>query len=644
MGKRRKVAVFTSNMYETMTREMEHGIIQGALDNDVKVIVFAVFSDTFSSKVYDQYVMYDEGDIVSFEIPDLDDFDGVIRIDSSYPPYAKSRLFEILAKTNTPVINVGGKIDGFRNMLNNEAISFAAVVDHIVTEHGCRDIYHVAGKKEEYFTYERIDAVKKVLESHGLELPDEKIYFGTLWRDCGESAVQYILDDCAERGVKYPDAIVCANDYSAIGVLNALRDRGIDVPGDIIVTGFDGVEAAYQGYPSITTSKQPFYEMGYESIVTLKKLWEGTEVPMIVRTPGKLMCNQSCGCAPMTTGNVEDIRQVYLGHMGKMSYLMQSTTNMVLSMSNAKDHNECFREIRKNAAIDTDFNAMLLCLAPGWEAQRIVGDEYAKQDEEITVVSGFIGDKDVKRQVIRKKDLLPKDMLEDPDPYYIFSLHHLQYYMGYLIVSPKIDDIEQLSMKSWLVIMGAMLENFRIRQALNVSVERLENLYNRDMLTGLYNRRGYEMFFNRFYRESIADEGLLAVMVIDMDDLKYVNDNYGHAEGDYSLCTIAEAMTNAAQHDEICMRTGGDEFVVLAGDYSQEKANDFITRLREQIRKRTERDKKTYRVEVSVGVCIRKLQHDGMKSVTELSEDYMKAADALMYEEKSRHKQLKQSD
>ena len=122
MGRRRKVAVFTSNVYETMTREMEHGIIQGALDNDVKVIVFAVFSDTFSSKVYDQYVMYDEGDIVSFEIPDLDDFDGVIRIDSSYPPYAKSRLFEILAKTNTPVINVGGKIDGFRNMLNNEAI------------------------------------------------------------------------------------------------------------------------------------------------------------------------------------------------------------------------------------------------------------------------------------------------------------------------------------------------------------------------------------------------------------------------------------------------------------------------------------------------------------------------------------------
>ena len=643
MANRRKVAVFTSNMYETMTREMEQGIIQSALDNDVKIIVFAIFSDTFSSKVYDQYVMYDEGDIVSFEIPDLDDFDGVIRIDSSYPPYAKARLNEILKKTNVPVINVGGKIDDFRNMLNDENRSFSDVVEHVVGEHGCKDIYHVAGKKEQYFTHERLDAMKAVLESHGMSIPDEKIYYGTLWRDCGEPAVEYILGDCARRGKKYPDAIICANDYTAIGVINALRDRNIDVPGDIIVTGFDGVEAAYQGYPSITTSKQPFYEMGYESILTFKKLWNGEDVPQNVRIPGKLMRNQSCGCAPMNTVDVEDIRQVYLSHMGKMSYLMQSTTNMVLSTSNAKDHNECFREIRKNASIDTDFNAMLLCLAPGWESQRIVDDGYAKQDEDITIVAGFVGDKDAERQVIRKKDLLPKEMLEDPNPYYIFSIHHLQYYMGYLIVSPNIEEVDQIAMKSWLVIMGAMLENFRIRQALNVSVERLENLYNRDMLTGLYNRRGYEMFFGRFYRESTSDDEMLAVMVIDMDDLKYVNDNFGHAEGDYSLCTIAEAMTNASQNDEICLRTGGDEFVVLARDYSEQKVKDFSERMREQIRKRTQRDGKSYNIEVSIGACIRKLSHDPGKSVTEISEEYIREADELMYEEKKSHKQQKKN-
>ena len=522
MDKRRKIAVFSSNIYETMTREMQYGINDAALANNVKIIYFAIFSDTFSSKVYDQYIMYDEGDVISFEIPDLDDFDGVIRIDSSYPPFAKAKLHEILKNSGVPVINVGGKIDDFRNMLNNEMKSFSDVVEHVVTAHDCKDIYHVAGKEQMYFTYERIDAMREVLAGHGIDMPDEKIYYGTLWRDCGEPAVKYILEDCKRHGKEHPDAIVCANDYSAIGVINALRDRGIDVPNDIIVTGFDGVEAAYQGYPSVTTSKQPFYEMGYESILTFKKIWAGEDVPQNVRIPGKLMRNQSCGCAPMTTSDVEDIRQVYLSHMGKMSYLMQSATNMVLSISTAKDHNECFREIRKNASLDTDFNDMLLCLAPGWENQRIVNDDYAKQDEDITVVCGFRGDKDVERQVIRKKDILPRDMLDDPKPYYVFSVHHLQYYLGYVIVSPNLEQIDQISMKSWLVIMGAMLENFRIRQALNVSVERLENLYNRDMLTGLYNRRGYEMFFNRFYRKCRDEGKVLSVMMIDMDDLKYI--------------------------------------------------------------------------------------------------------------------------
>ena len=88
MCNRRKVAVFSSNIYETMTREMQHGINDAALAGGVKVIYFAIFSDTFSSKYYDQYVMYDEGDIVAFELPDLDEFDGVIRIDSSFPPFA----------------------------------------------------------------------------------------------------------------------------------------------------------------------------------------------------------------------------------------------------------------------------------------------------------------------------------------------------------------------------------------------------------------------------------------------------------------------------------------------------------------------------------------------------------------------------
>jgi diguanylate cyclase (GGDEF)-like protein len=191
--------------------------------------------------------------------------------------------------------------------------------------------------------------------------------------------------------------------------------------------------------------------------------------------------------------------------------------------------------------------------------------------------------------------------------------------------------------KSWLVNLGAMLENWRIRSELNDTVERLEMLYNRDMLTGLYNRRGYELFFEDIYNKCLENNQYLSVMIIDMDNLKHVNDNFGHNEGDYSICTISESMMVAAKHGELCIRSGGDEFVILAGDYSYEKANEYIRLLRENIKRRITRDNKPFKVEVSVGVYM-DIPKKVNASINEISENYLKQADSEMYKEKKSHK------
>lgn len=638
LNKRKKIAVFTSNIYEAMTSDMQAGINKAAMEEGVKVIYFTSFSDTFSSKIYDQYHKYDEGDTVCFEIADIDDFDGAIKIDSSYGPVAKKKMIEILDNAKIPVINVGGYDDRYRNVLNNEEISFEEIVEHVIVEHGCKDIYHVAGVPSKYFTLSRVKAYRNSLEKHNIGFDEDKIYYGTLWLDCGEPALEHILSHCKSRGKKYPDAIVCANDYSAIGVINACRNHGINVPEDIIVTGYDGVESAFQGYPSVTTSTQPFYRAGYEAVKIFTRLWSGEDVPNNVSIKGELARNQSCGCKPMNTESLQDIREKYLSQMGRISYLSQSTTNLLLGVSSAKTMDDAFEQIGKNAGKDTGFKDMLLCLAPDWNKQRIIDSSFAKKDEEMTVVTGFIGDRNVPKQVFRKKNLLPDDLLNDPNPYYIFPLHHLQYYLGYLIVSPDVGIYDQLAMKSWLVNLGVILENLRIQHELNVTVEHLENLYNRDMLTGLYNRRGYEMFFEEYYEECVRDKKGLVVMLLDMDDLKTINDNLGHSEGDYGLCAISEAMTAAAQDDEICMRTGGDEFVVLAKDYTDEKVEEFKKRLREHMTKRVERDRKRFEVNVSIGYYLEIPDGSSGRSVTEISESFLKKADKVMYEDKKAHK------
>ena len=641
MDKRKKVAVFSPNIYEPMTHAIQEGISKAAMELGIKVIYFASFSDSFSNKIYDQYKHYDEGDIVSFELPDLDDFDGIIRIDLSYNPYCLEHLDKRLSEVKIPIINVGGYDERYFNVISNESVSFYNIVDHLIKVHGCRDICHLAGLKERTFTKTRIDAYRRALEDNGIEYDESKVFYGTLWHDCGDPALDYYLPEYEKRGKKYPDAIVCANDYSAVGLVDACHRRGIEVPGDIIVTGYDGLEEAKQGYPSITTAAQPFTQAGYESIKALTRMWGGEDLGENLQIPGEMLLHQSCGCKAMNTYNIDDIRSLYIRRLDRVADLAAATTSLILSVSSAQTTEECFDEIAENSAIDSGFTDMLLCLAPGWENQRIINDEFSDIDEEMTVVAGFIGPDRVKKETFRKKDLLPPSLLADPKPYYIFSIHHLQYYMGYLIVSPQNEAHESMFMKSWLVNLGSMLENWRIRHKLNISLQRMENLYNRDMLTNLYNRHGYDMFFTKIFKECCEQGVPIGVMMIDMDDLKLTNDNYGHAEGDYSLTTIADGMRLAALHGEVCLRTGGDEFVVLAKDYSEEKATIYVNSLCEYIEKCVQRDKKVYPLSVSTGVCIKippKEASEDKDAIRSFSEEYLRIADAKMYEVKKQHK------
>ena len=179
----------------------------------------------------------------------------------------------------------------------------------------------------------------------------------------------------------------------------------------------------------------------------------------------------------------------------------------------------------------------------------------------------------------------------------------------------------------------------------------MENLYNRDMLTNLYNRHGYETFFEDIFEECQRKRLPIGVMMIDMDDLKMVNDNFGHAEGDYSLCAIADGMRYAAINGEVCLRTGGDEFVVLAKNYTDAKAATYAETLRGYISERIARHKKNYTFSISIGTCIKippekkavSSENDASEEsekamIRAYSEEYLRIADAKMYKEKKSHK------
>ena len=644
-GKRKTVAVFLSRIYSSMVRDTEKGLTEAALKAGIKLIFFTSFSDEFSYKDYPQMEFYDKGDLATLSLPDLDSFDGIVYMGAVFPAGHVEWLEKVLQQTKTPVMNIGKEIPGTYTLLNDEQVSYGKILEHLIIDHGCKEIFHVAGRKEAYFTQDRIVAYQNVMRKYGLKCDEDRIFYGSLWMDCGMDAVESILEKYKDvPGRTLPDAIVCANDYTAIGVVDALKEKGFQVPGDVLVTGYDAVEESQLGYPTITTASQPFYEQGIASIENLLKIWRGEPVDHIILTVGGLIKGQSCGCDSLMNFKGRTIRERYVASINEMEYLARSTTNLIIGLSSVDTLKKCFEVLEDNLRLDTGFTSAALCLADTWDKHKSVTDEnFDIREQQMSVVLGLYRDQPVERCVLKKGEIIPKEFFEGPEPFYVFPIHYLDYFMGYLVVEADVMHNNQQIVKSWLVNLGSMLENWRIRQELRKAVEHLEKLYNKDTLTGLYNRRGYELFFTEYYHSCQKEQTGLAVFMIDMDGMKQINDSYGHAEGDYSLCVIAEAMKAASGKDEICVRTGGDEFVVLAKGYDEQAVKDFIRRFRVNMSRHIARDKKEFHVSVSVG-CYMRVPAEGedrKRTVEDISEEFLKKADVEMYKEKKIHKKNK---
>ena len=93
-------------------------------------------------------------------------------------------------------------------------------------------------------------------------------------------------------------------------------------------------------------------------------------------------------------------------------------------------------------------------------------------------------------------------------------------------------------------------------------------------------------------------------MVIDMDGLKHINDDYGHYEGDRAIKSAAEIINQCCDSGEIAGRAGGDEFYIFAPRYSQKQLDRFIERLKSALERHNRHSNKPYNIELSYGAFL----------------------------------------
>jgi two-component system cell cycle response regulator len=147
-----------------------------------------------------------------------------------------------------------------------------------------------------------------------------------------------------------------------------------------------------------------------------------------------------------------------------------------------------------------------------------------------------------------------------------------------------------------------------------------------DELTGLHNRRGFVTLGEQHLKLTRRRGLRTSLVFVDLDDLKYINDSFGHREGDYALQQVARALRECFRDSDIIARLGGDEFCALLSDASESSEEVVRERLRRLLEAHNEAAQRPYRVSVSLGVV-------EVNGPVGLEHDIARA-DALMYAQK----------
>ncbi len=132
--------------------------------------------------------------------------------------------------------------------------------------------------------------------------------------------------------------------------------------------------------------------------------------------------------------------------------------------------------------------------------------------------------------------------------------------------------------------------------------ETLRNLSISDDLTGLLNRRGFLSLADRYLKSIQGKERSFLVAFFDLDGLKQINDTFGHNEGSQAIMETAEILRETFRTSDVLSRFGGDEFVVLAKDISEDGEEIILERLQNNIEAHNAKTKHPYKLSISMGI------------------------------------------
>ena len=625
---RKRIAVLVASIDREYQQDFASGLVSAGVQNDVDICIFNSqghmnVAISTSSEV---------GESMIYDLPDLDEFDGVISMlatmgnDVAY--HKVTEVLEPLKQKGKPHISIDVPQEGAVCIRFDDAVSVGELTEHLINEHGARRIAFVSGPLNSNVSIARLEACREALRRHGLELDNRLIFDGEWTRIGGRRAAEAILD----AGGELPDAVICANDDMALSVIECFNEHGIRVPRDVAVIGFDALrEAVMRG---LTTICRPVDRSARKAIEVLSR-WIAGEVPetdsIILSTIP--IYGESCGCA-QNFEHMNDKLRALGTERWNMETILTRVSMFSGTLAGVGDEQEAAEKIREFVA-SWDIREMYLCVDPAICREAASGSADRAYPEEMLLLYGIRNGKEYKPVLFDRRDLVPalQEMRKNTACLVFCPLYYRNRNFGYVVMDHGSGT--GAALYSVLMLLNGALISLFLQTNIKNYASTIANMAVHDIMTGMLNRRGYMEQAPAMMEHARREQKVFAIISMDMDNMKRINDTYGHLKGDEAICRMGKAIEFLQAEGMTPVHISGDEFQAFGIADSTEQAKKLIPMIRAAMERQNRQDPWICDLSASLGVYAAiPAEDDGI-------DEFMTRADREMYADKTRRRQVR---
>ncbi len=516
-----------------------------------------------------------------------------------------------------PVLLLASQEDGYSSISYDNVSGFGSGIQYLIQERGCKHLGMLSGNQSNSDMAQRLQIYKDTLIQNGLKVEEELIVYGDLG-DSEQPEVEKLLMNNPEL-----DAIVCSNDVMAKAVYKILDKYHFKIGKDICVIGFDDVEESALLTPPLATVRADAAVLGHSAFVEAHKLldeYEATgEMPVrqiLLDTSfvNRESANGQKHKREMFSDEIKLEYQEHINYMLDTNHRLNILTRDMLMLGEGNKRK--FSDFLN--AFDVSENTSCYLFMLDKPVSIHPGTDYSidrKLYLQASKINGMITEQGWDAERVSLDELFRMDCFENkPKSYIVIDIYSREKQFGIMVCDMAHRHFiyaenlcYQISMATKIIELLQVQEQLLVEK--EVMVQRLaqenlilDNISNKDELTGINNRRGFITQTMDILKDKSNYGRNAAIIYVDLNYLKLINDRYSHAEGNYALQACARALESVKVQEYVPGRIGGDEFALFLMMENSGEAEEIKVQIRKYIDALNSVNRKPYEITMSIGV------------------------------------------